>query len=193
MNRKPKNQSDRLGEIHESGIDWKSRTVWIVGELPEERAYRYIPGIRLLDESPGPIKVVIMSVGGNEGGGFAIFDTLRTLKNPVTTIGFGHVYSIAALIFQAGDTRLMAPSCELMMHNGSITLDGGDVNTDYIEELAAEAIRNNSRYHRAIASRANLDLQKVVKWCKDEKYLPAEDAVKEGLADRLFLSWKDLK
>ena len=188
--RKPKEQGPRLDGILDNGIDWKSRTVWIVGELSEEKAYRYLPGIRLLDESVGPIRVVIMSQGGNEGGGFALFDTLQSLKNVVTTYGFGHVYSIAALVFQAGNTRMLAPSCELMMHNGSVTLEGGDVNTDYIEELAAEAIRNNARYHKAIATRSNLDLQKVVQWCKDEKYLSAEAAVAEGLADGLVKDWK---
>ena len=191
--KRSRDQSGRLNNVHTSGVDWKSRTVWIVGELDETKAYQYVPVIRLLDETPGPIKVLIMSNGGCEPGGFAIFDTLRTLRNKVITIGFGHIYSIAALIFQAGDERLMAPNCELMMHNGSIGLDGGDTNTDYIEQLAAEAVRNNGRYHRAIATRADLDLQKVSQWCKDEKYFSAEEAVAEGLADRVVVGWKDLK
>lgn len=192
MIKKNRDQSHRLHEIHESGIDWKTRTVWIVGGLSAEKAYQYIPGIRLLDETRGGIKVSIMSNGGDEGGGFALFDTLRTLKNPVTTSTFGHAFSIAALIFQAGDTRLIAPSAEIMMHNGSVSLDGGDINTDYIEDLAAEAVKNNGRYHRAIAARAGLDLEKIVKWCKDERYFSAEEAVAEGLADRQILSWKDV-
>lgn len=191
--KRSKDQSGRLANVHGGGVDWKSRTVWIVGELPEEKSYQYIPGIRLLDETPGPIKVVIMSNGGGEAGGFALFDTLRSLKNKVVTIGFGHVYSIAALIFQAGDLRLLSANCELMMHNGTLQMEGGDINTDLIEQIAAEAVKNNGRYHRAIAMRANLDLQKVVQWCKDEKYFSAEEAVAEGLADRLFTSWKDMK
>lgn len=191
--KRTRDQSGRLSNVHTVGVDWKSRTVWIVGELDELKAYQYVPAIRLLDETPGPIKVMIMSNGGCEPGGFAIYDTLMSLKNEVVTIGYGHVYSIAALIFQAGDTRLLAPNCELMMHNGSIHLDGGDTNTDYIEELAAEAVRNNGRYHRAIANRTGIDLQKIEQWCKDEKYFSATEAVDAGLADRVTVGWKDLK
>lgn len=191
--KKTRDQSHRLSNIHEQGIDWKNRTVWIVGPLEDEKGYQYVPGIRLLDETPGPIKVVLMSNGGGEGGGFAIFDTLKTLRNPVITIGFGHVYSIAALIFQAGKQRYLAQNCELMMHNGSLQMEGGDMNTDMIEQIAAEAVKNNGRYHRAIASRSNVDLQKIRQWCKDERYFSAEEAVAEGLADGVVMNWKDLK
>lgn len=192
MAKRTRDHSDRLTGIHAQGIDWRSRTVWIVGELDAEKGYQYVPGIRLLDESRGPIRVMVMSNGGNEGGGFAVFDTLRSLRNKVTTITYGHAYSIAALIFQAGDRRLMAPSAELMMHNGTIHLDGGDTNTDHIEDLAKEAIKNNGRYHRAIAQRAALDLQKVVDWCRQERYFSADEAVAEGLADGIVGGWKDL-
>lgn len=188
-----KNQSDRLVNIYEGGVDWKSRTIWIVGELPEEKAFQHVPAIRLLDETPGPIKVMIMSVGGDEGGGFAIFDTLRTLKNPVITIGFGHIFSIAALIFQAGDKRLLSINCELMMHNGSVSLEGGDVNTDLIEQISAQAVKNNGRYHRAIASRSRIALPTIRQWCKEERYFSAHEAVAEGLADEVVDSWKDLQ
>ena len=191
--KKTRDQSHRLSNIHTSGIDWKTRTVWIVGPLDEEKGYQYVPVLRLLDETPGPIKVMIMSNGGAEGGGFAIYDTLKTLRNPVTTIGFGHVYSIAALIFQAGKKRLLAETCELMMHNGTLEMDGGAMDTDMIEQIAAEAVKNNGRYHRAICERSGVDLQKLQQWCKDERYFSAKEAVVYRLADGIVKSWKDLK
>ena len=192
MTKRAKTHEDRLEEIHTTAVDWKNRTVWIVGEIDEERGYRYVPALRLLDETPGTIKVVIMSNGGCEPAGFAIFDTLLTLRNRVVTIGFGHVYSIAALIFQAGEQRLLAPNCELMMHNGSLGLEGGDMDTDMIEKIAAEATKNNGRYHRAIANRSGVDLQKLRQWCKDERYFSATEAVDEGLADHIVATWRDL-
>lgn len=187
-----KAQEHRLEEIHTTAVDWKNRTIWIVGEIDEERGYRYVPAIRLLDETPGPIKVIIMSNGGCEPAGFAIFDTLLTLKNQVITIGFGHVYSIAALIFQAGGQRLLSNNCELMMHNGTLGLEGGDIDTDMIEKIAAEASKNNGRYHRAIAQRSGVDLQSLRQWCKDERYFSASEAITEGLADGLVADWRDV-
>jgi len=133
-----------------------------------------------------------MSPGGEESGGFALFDTIRSLRNKVITIGFGGIYSIAALVFQAGDTRLLAPNAQLMMHNGSISLEGGDLNTDMVQQMAKEATQNNRRYHAAIAVRCELDLQKVEEWCRQEKYFLSGEAIKEGLADGLVGSWKDV-
>jgi len=182
----------RLAQCLGHGVDWKNRTIYIVGPLPEEKAYQYIPALRLLDETRGDIKVVIMSPGGEESGGFALFDTIRSLRNKVITIGFGGIYSIAALVFQAGDTRLLAPNAQLMMHNGSISLEGGDLNTDMVQQMAKEATQNNRRYHAAIAVRCELDLQKVEEWCRQEKYFLSGEAIKEGLADGLVGSWKDV-
>lgn len=184
---------NRLAEVHQAGVDWKSRTVYIVGELTEEKGYRYVPVLRMLDETPGSIKVCIMSDGGLETEGFAIFDTMNTMKNKVVTIGCGAVYSIAALIFQGGGERLLMPNADLMMHNGTLQLPPGDNNTDFIEQVAEEAKRNNGRYHRAIASRTGRSLQIVEGWCKEERYFLPQEAVDCKLADRIVKSWKDVK
>lgn len=165
--------------------------MYVVGELVDEKAYNYLPSLRILDETKGRIRVVVGSPGGHEPGGFALFDTLRSLRNPVTTIGVGGIYSIAALVFQAGSDRILMPHSQLMMHNGTIPVEGGDVNTDLIEKLGREAGQNNARYHRAIAARSGIDLKQVEQWCKDERYFLAEEAVRLGLADRIIQSWKD--
>lgn len=190
--RRHKDHSERLTNVHSDGIDWSTRTVWIASDLTEEKGYKLVPGIRMLDETKGTIKVAIMSCGGCENAGFAIYDALKACQSEVITIGLGEVYSIAALVFQAGERRVVFPHVDLMMHNGTTQVEGGDINTDYIEEIAKEAVRNNARYHRAIAARCGIDLQKVVQWCKDEKYFLSEEVVQEGLADEIVHTWKEI-
>lgn len=181
-----KDPAERLEEIHTSGVDWKNRTIWIVGLLTEDKALQYIPALRLMDETKGTITVIVSSRGGDESGGFAIFDTLRGLKNQVVTVGYGAIYSIAALIFQAGSTRAMSPNADLMMHNGSIQMEAGDVATDSIQKIAAEAARNNSRYYCAIAHRSKIQLEDIQAWCVQERYFSAAEAVDAGLADMVL-------
>jgi len=177
----------RLASVHTNGIDWETRTVWIIGALDEMKAYQYLPGLRLLDETPGLIHVMIMTPGGAEAGGFAIYDTLRTMKNEVWTYGFGEVCSIGALIFQAGSKRFMSHNCELMMHNGTVNLGKDeDVDTDTIEELAKEAVRNNARYHRAIALRCGIPQRVVSDWCRVERYFGAHEARENKLVDEVL-------
>jgi ATP-dependent Clp protease protease subunit len=140
-----------------------------------------------LDESKGPIKVFVSSPGGEEATGFAIFDTLRMCRNQVETHGFGGVYSIAALIFQAGNVRYLAPNADLMMHNGSLEIGTeGYMDTDKLERLGREAIVNNARYHNAIADRCELEKSVVAGWCREETHFSALHAVDNGLADRLI-------
>ncbi len=181
-------QSERLANIHTNGVDWKTRTVWIIGELTEQRAHQYLPALRLLDETPGTIRIVLSSVGGEEPGGFAIYDVLRSLQNRVYTFGYGEVCSIAALIFQAGSKRFLSPSCQLMMHNGTVSVEKseGGMNSDFIKQLAEEAIRNDARYHQAIADRTQAELSAVEGWCAEERYFSAAEAVEAKLAYSVF-------
>src|SRR5574343_416531 len=180
-------KNERLVEVLEQGVDWKSRTLYLVGAIDDEKTFRFLPLIHLLDESSGVIKVILSSNGGDEAAGFAIFDALRLCRNRVEIYGFGGIYSIAALIFQGGNARYLAPNAQLMMHNGSMGMDGpGMVDSNKIEQLGREAAQNNARYHRAIASRSRLDPADVAAWCKDERYFLSEEAVALGLADGLI-------
>ena len=183
-----KKASDRLSDILENGIDWKTRTLYIIGAIDDEKSFRLIPLIRLLDEGKGPIKIFLSSNGGDEAAGFAIFDTLRLCRNQVKIYGYGGIYSIAALIFQAGNQRYLAPSAQLMMHNGTVGVDSSDGSMDStkVEQLGREATQNNARYHGAISKRCSIPLTEIASWCKDERYFLAEDAVLLGLADRLI-------
>jgi ATP-dependent Clp protease protease subunit len=186
-----KNSTDRLTDVLEQGVDWRTRTVYIIGEINDEKTFRLVPVIRLLDETKGPIKVFISSNGGDEAAGFAIFDSLKLTKNKVVIVGYGGIYSIAALIFQAGDRRLLAPNAQVMMHNGTMSIGSESLDSNKVEQLGREAAQNNARYHRAIANRSALSLQEVQEWCKNERYFLAEEAVNEGLADGLIEHWSN--
>jgi len=186
-----RDHSERLESIIGGSVDWRTKTIYISGEVNGEMAHRLIPVIRLLDEDKSQITVVLSSPGGEEAAGFAIFDSLVATQNQVEVQGFGGVYSIAALIFQAGDVRKLGPNAQVMMHNGSIELTGY-IDTDKIQELSGDAARNNRRYHRAISTRCDVDLKVVEDWCKVERTFSAQEALEEGLADGIIESWKDL-
>lgn len=132
------------------------------------------------------IEVVICSEGGDENVGFAIYDALMAYRKfgKVTTKGYGEVCSIASLILQAGDTRLLSPNCTVMIHNGSIKADR-PIDERELLEMAHFFQENNKRYYSAIAKRSGVTLDKVEKWCNDETYFTADEAVKAKLADKI--------
>lgn len=68
-------------------------------------------------ESASSVEVHINSPGGDADTGMAIYDFLKGLSQPVTTIATGSCYSMGSVIFCAGSKRLMQPNAEIMIHN----------------------------------------------------------------------------
>lgn len=139
-----------------------------------------------VNKSEREIQVMICSEGGDENVGFAIYDALMAYRKygRVTTMGYGEVCSIASLILQAGDERLLSPNCTVMIHNGSIKADR-PIDERELIEMATFFQNNNKRYYAAIAKRSGITLDKVQKWCDDETYFTADEAVKAKLADKI--------
>src|SRR5262245_21562763 len=92
----------------DSHVDPKNRRIYLVGEVGEESVARFLLGFHMLDATSGDIDLVICSVGGDTNGGFGIYDSLHLAQNRVTAKVFGEALSIAALILQGADKRLLS-------------------------------------------------------------------------------------
>lgn len=136
---KAKNSDKKIAEIHAYGevTDWQAADVddWgcinlktLTDELTE------LGGTDAFDE----IKVRINSPGGNVEEGFAIYNYLRSLNKPITTIADGKCHSIASVIFMAGDIRQIFKTTEPIIHNAWAYTAG---NANELEETA-EMLRN---------------------------------------------------
>jgi len=176
----------RISDCFEYGVDVNTRTVYVVGELEEDKGHKCVALFQMLDSTPGDIRVVIISEGGYEQAGYALYDAIRLANNEVTTVGFGHVHSIAAVIFQAGHLRLLAPECSFMIHNGSIELGPGDMKSNEVISLGKEAEMNNGRYHEILRRHSGRPMKEIQAWCHEEKYFSAEEAVSAGFADAVM-------
>lgn len=173
-----------------TGVDLERRTLYLMGEVTSDSAYRFLPAIKMLDEIEGEIKVMMNSPGGEESSGYAIFDAIMACKNKVVIEGYGQVSSIAAIIFQAGDDRHISAGCEYMIHNGSIAMgseeSGGGVKQDQILDLAASITRGNKRYYSILVDNSSYGLDEIQQLCKEETYFNAKEAVDSGLADLII-------
>src|SRR5690606_20686326 len=71
-----------------------------------------------LDDITAPkMRVEINSPGGDVWSGIAIYNALRMHPASVTTRVDGIAASIASVIAQAGDTRIMLGGSQMMVHN----------------------------------------------------------------------------
>lgn len=72
-----------------------------------------------------PIRLYIMSYGGDLDYMWSLIDAIEASVTPVYTINVGLCASAASLIFMAGSKRYMLPNAKVLIHEGSAQL-GGD-------------------------------------------------------------------
>jgi len=167
------------------GFDVEHRTLYLNGAIDQNSAYRFLAGFKFLDRQKGAIHIVINSPGGDLDDGFAIYDCMRTANNPIITEGVGSIASAAVPIFLAGTVRLLNPEARVMVHNVSYEIEG-TVSTPVALSIGKETERSNHRYHEIIATRTGRSVRDVERWCQDETFFSAVEAVKAGFADKVL-------
>lgn len=166
------------------GCDMANRAVYLIGEINQMSAYRFISAFKTLDRDPGPITIHLLSEGGNVESGFAIYDTIRTANNPTMIEVMGMAASAAVPILLACTIRWLNPEAKIMIHEMSYEIDG-TVGSTIVSALAKEADLVNKRYREIIAGRTGKSMKDVERWCKEETTFSAEEAIKLGFADKL--------
>src|SRR5688572_16540422 len=93
------------------------------------------------------ISLYINSPGGNVTAGLAIFDTMRFIRNDVTTICIGQAASMAAVLLGAGTKgkRMALPNSRIMIHQplGGVSGQASDIDIQAREILRFKALLNS--------------------------------------------------
>ena len=143
------------GEIEQKGVDLLDVIKQVQGQ-PHSTSF----------------EVNINSQGGVVDVGFDIYDYLKSLKLPITTIGSGLVASIATVIFMAGDNRKIKNGTRFMIHLPSGMAQG-----------TADDISNYSQLLKDVEN-------KLVKFYTTNLGL-TEEAIKPLLKQETWLSLDD--
>ncbi len=99
-----------INDDYDEGIDFRCST-------------KFIKNFNLLDTlNDKPIIIHLNSPGGLIDQGFAIYDLIKQSRKQVCIIGYGIVASMASVILQAADTRLLMPNSSLMVHNATLSV-----------------------------------------------------------------------
>ena len=128
------------------------------------------------------IHVYISSYGGEVAEGLAIYNMLKRHKAKVITYADGFACSIAAVIYAAGDERVMYDTSLLMIHNAWTYAAGnaGELRkaADDLETITAACIA-------ALQSVATVDADEIKALLDAETWLSATDALAKGFATRI--------
>ncbi len=133
------------------------------------------------------LDVHISSKGGDVFDGITIYNALRTHSAPVTTRVDALAASIASVIAQAGDTRLMLTGSQMMIHEAYSGLNLGLTATDH-REAADTLERQTDNIAGIYAERAGDTAKKDYfrSLMEAETWMTPTEAVSEGLADEVI-------
>lgn len=129
----------------------------------------------------GALEVHINSAGGEVFDGIAIAQAVRSHAGPVTTVVDGIAASIASVIAQAGEIRVMAPGSMMMIHDA---LSGCCGNEAEMQKMAGTLGKVSDNLAGIYADRAGGTAAQWREAMRAETWYTAEEAVAAGLADR---------
>ncbi|HEV2375852.1 MAG TPA: head maturation protease, ClpP-related [Streptosporangiaceae bacterium] len=130
----------------------------------------------------GPLEVHINSGGGDVFDGITIGNAIRGYTGRVTTVVDGLAASIASVIAQAGQERVVQPGSMLMIHDASGVCVGDAAEMASMVETLDKVSDNIASIY---ASRSGRPQDFWRGQMKAETWYTAEEAVSAGLADKV--------
>jgi ATP-dependent Clp protease protease subunit len=164
----------------------KNRAVYLWGPVEDKSARDIVSKLLLLDsDKPGKeIKFYINSPGGVVTSGMVIYDTMRMIQSPVTTICMGLAASMGSILLSGGvkGKRLIYPHGEVMIHQPSI---GGyfQATSADIEIHAKQMQRTKEISAQILANNTGKSIERILKDFDRDYWMDAKEAVEYGIVD----------
>ena len=166
----------------------KERIVFLGDAIEDHIANLIIAQLLFLEseDAEKDISLYINSPGGVVTSGLAIYDTMRYLRAPVSTICIGQAASMGAVLLAAGATgkRYALPNSRIMIHQGSGGFRG---NTPDVEIQMREMLHLTDRLMHILAEHTGQPFDRVKKDAERDYFMSAEDAKAYGLIDEVFV------
>lgn len=160
------------------------RKVFLWGQVDDTSAKHVVERLLYLElQQPGrEIQLIINSPGGYVTSGFSIYDTMKSISSPVSTICSGFAASMASILLSAGEKgrRFVLKHGRVMIHQPS---GGSGGNASDIEIQAAELMKTKELGARLLAENCNQPVEKILKDFNRDYFMNAEESVGYGIAD----------
>lgn len=165
----------------------KERIIFLGGAIDDNVANLIIAQLLFLEaEDPDKdIHLYINSPGGVVTAGMAIYDTMRYIKAPVSTICVGQAASMGAILLTAGEKgkRFSLGHSRIMIHQ---PLGGFQGQATDISIHAKEILRMKDELNGILAELSGQNKEKVEADTDRDFFMSAEDAKEYGLIDAIF-------
>jgi ATP-dependent Clp protease protease subunit len=168
---------------------FEKRSVYLWGVVDDKSARETVSKFLLLDaDKPGAeIKFYINSPGGVVTSGMVMYDTMKMMKSPVSTICMGLAASMGSILLSGGvkGKRFIYPHGEVMIHQPSIGGHIQGVSTD-LEIQAKQTRRVKEIGARILAENCGKTMEQIMKDFDRDYWMDADEAIKYGIVDKLI-------
>jgi len=168
---------------------FETRSVQLWGVVDDRSAKDVVNKLLLLDaDKPGEeIKFLINSPGGVVTSGMAIYDTMKMLKSPVSTICIALAASMGSILLSGGvkGRRFIYPHAEVMIHQPSLGGYIQGVSVD-LEIQAKQTKRVKEIGARILAENCGKKVDQIMKDFDRDYWMDAKESIEYGIVDQLI-------
>lgn len=173
----------------------EARRIFVSRQIDSETAKDVIRKLWYLDIiDPGkPILFVINSPGGSVDDGFAIWDQIKMIRSPVTTLISGLAASMGSVLSLCSHPkrRYATPQSRIMIHQPMI---GGIIQgqaTD-LDIQAKEMLKTRAKLVKIYMDATGKDYETIDRAIDRDTWMTAEEAKAYGLLDGIVGSFEQI-
>ena len=189
---KEEKQPEQVGPMMMKKMEkmfFEKRAIYFWGVVEDKTVRDAVSKLLLLDaDKPGEeIKLYINSPGGVVTSGMVLYDTIKLIASPVSTICMGLAASMGSILLSVGTKgkRYIYPHGEVMIHQPSI---GGYFQATQADiEIQAEQIRKTKEIGaRILAENCGKTMEQIFKDFDRDYWMNADEAKAYGIVDHVL-------
>ena len=173
----------RLQDIIDSKI-LNERKIFLWGVVDDDSAKHIIDRLLYLEMiAPNKeIQLIINSPGGYVTSGFAIYDTMKGISSPISTICTGLAASMGSILLSAGTKgrRFVLPNARVMIHQPSGGAEGRA--SDILIQME-EMLKTKRIGAEILANNCGQPLERILKDFDRDYWMSADESVEYGIVD----------
>jgi ATP-dependent Clp protease protease subunit len=168
---------------------YDTRSIYLWGVVDDKSSKDIVTKLLLLEaDNPGKeIKFYISSPGGSVTSGMVIYDTMKLISSPVSTICMGLAASMGSILLSGGEKgkRYIFPHGEVMIHQPSLGGHIQAVSAD-MEIHAEQILRTKNMGAQILAENTGQTIERIKKDFERDYWMDAEQSIQYGIVDKML-------
>ena len=168
---------------------YDTRSIYLWGVVDDKSAKDVVTKLLLLEaDNPGKeIKFYISSPGGSVTSGMVVYDMMKAISSPVSTICMGLAASMGSILLSAGEKgkRYIFQHGEVMIHQPSLGGHIQAVSAD-MEIHAEQILRTKEMGARILAENTGQTIERIKRDFERDYWMDAEKSIEYGIVDKIM-------